>query len=113
MSIRKMLPMMMVAVALLAASTAFAADAPPVPMSQDEFLSTLQAPSGEARAELPALEGMQTPVLQHGTNSSYLGVKCRKCTGGYYACDAETCLYNGSWHTHYYNCGGCTNPCSI
>lgn len=114
--IRKMLPMVMVVLALLGSSAAFAAEEPAVTMSENEFLTTLQDQPGDSGEEL-FLDGMQTPILKHGTNCSYLGVVCRNCTlsngsRGYNSCEAERCYYNGSPHTHYYNCLGCALFCA-
>lgn len=115
------LPVVLVALALLASSAAFAADQPRVqprvPMSQDELITSLQVQPGDAGEEQPDLDGTPDPVLKHGT-CSYIGVKCRKCTLsngtlGQYACDADQCIYNGTSHVHYYNCGGCGTTCSI
>lgn len=114
---RKMLPVWMVALALLASSAAFAADAPAAPRSDDEFLETLQPQSEELGEELPGLDGMPAPIFKHGS-CTYSGVKCRRCTTstgslGYRACDADYCVYDGNVHYHYYNCGGCATVCPI
>lgn len=113
MSIRKMLPVMMAAVALLAASAAFAADPQPVPMSQEQFLSTLQAPAGVVNGTdiLHPVGSMPTPEMKHGTNCSY-AFTCRNCPLGKEACDVYTCTYNGSTHKHWYCSGVCSNPCA-
>jgi hypothetical protein len=114
---RKNLPLVLAVLALLVSSVAFAADQPAAPMSQEEFFTSLQAQPGDAGEELPDLDGTPDPVLKHGS-CSYIGVKCRRCTlpngtSGQYACDADQCIYNGSSHVHYYNCGGCGTTCSI
>lgn len=113
MSIRKMLPVMMVAVALLAASAAFAADAPAVPMSQEQFLTSLQTPD-TSTSELTIFHpvgSVPTPEMKHGSNCSAL-FQCRSCPQGYEACDVYRCWYNGGWHNHYYCSGYCSNPCA-
>lgn len=116
MSIRKMLPLMMVAVALLAASAAFAAEPQPVPMTQEQFLSALQAPAAPADTNETAIfhpvGSTPAPEMKHGTNCSYF-FTCRTCTGGYEACDVYTCSYNGGTHKHWYCSGVCSNPCAI
>jgi hypothetical protein len=114
MSIRKMLPLM-IALALLAASAAFAADAPSVPMSKEAFLSSLQTPSDQAETALPEVGGVPEPQMKHANGPcTYLGVKCRACSsGGYEACDVYRCPYNGVLHNHWYCSGFCSNPCSI
>jgi hypothetical protein len=113
MSIRKMLPLMMVALALLAASAAFAADAPPVPASEEEFLASLQTPSDQEGTALPEVDGVPAPQMKHASGQcTYLGVKCRTCSGGYEACDVYRCPYGGTTHLHWYCSGACTNPCS-
>ena len=69
---RRMLPVVLVVLALLASSTVFAASAPAGrPSSDDAFLSTLQSESGDAAQELPGLN--RTPFLKHGTNCSFVG----------------------------------------
>lgn len=114
MSIRKMLPVMMVALALLAASAAFAADAPPGPMSKEEFLLSLQSPSDQDGTALPEVGGVPAPQMKHASGPcTYLGVKCRTCTGGYEACDVYRCPYGGTYHNHWYCSGFCSNPCAI
>ena len=113
MSIRKMLLMAMVALALVATSAARAADAPAVPVSDEEFLASLQAPGAESTDDvLGELNSTPTPVLKHGSNCSYR-FTCRKCTGGYEACDVYRCTYNGNTHDHWYCSGVCSNPCAI
>lgn len=117
MSIRKMFPMMVVAFALLASSAAFAADAPAMAASDDEFVAALQAPSGEVAEELPALDATQNRTFKHGTNCYSLGIACRPCTlstgaRGYNSCEATSCVYNGTRHTHYTNCLGCALNCA-
>lgn len=113
MSIRKMLPLMMVAVALLAASAAFAADAPAVPMSQEQFLSSLQAPAETNEIDvLHPVGSTPTPEMRHGSNCSY-AFTCRNCPLGKEACDVYTCTYSGNTHKHWYCSGVCSNPCAI
>ena len=109
MSIRKMLPVMMAAFALLAASAAFAADAQPAPMSKEEFLSSLQAP-GDGTA-LPDVDGVPEPQMKHGS-CSWIGVNCKTCPGGYQACDRYRCNYNGLIHYHTVCSGSCTPICN-
>ena len=117
---RKSLPIVLVVLAVLAlvaAPAAFAADEPAVPLSQEEFVSTLQVQSG-AREEMPELEGLQTPILKHGGFCSYQGQGCKRCTlsggaSGYSSCEIQRCSYNGVWHNHFVNCGNCTTACPI
>jgi hypothetical protein len=114
---RKSLPIVLVVLALLASLAAFAADEPAVPLSQEEFMSTLQVQS-DARKEVPELEGMQTPVFKHGEYCSYQGQGCKSCTlsngsRGYRSCEIQRCLADGQWHNHYINCGNCTTACPI
>jgi hypothetical protein len=115
MSIRKMLPVVMVALALLAASAAFAADAPPASMSQEDFLSSLQIPSDQEGMALPEVDGVPSPQMMHASGPcAYLGIQCRTCTtGGYEACETYRCPYGGTTHYHRYCSGFCSNPCSI
>jgi hypothetical protein len=78
---RKSLPIVLVVLtvlALVASSAAFAADEPAVPLSQEEFMSTLQVqPDADAGEEMPELEGLQTPILKHGSFCSYQGQGAR------------------------------------
>ena len=101
MSIRKMV--MLFAFALLAGSAAFAAEAPPVPMSEEEFLASLQADKD--------LDGVPEPQLKHGS-CSWIGVNCRTCPGGYEACDRYRCNYNGYIHYHTVCSGSCSPICN-
>ena len=113
MSIRKLLPLMMFALALLAGSAAFAADAPPVPMSQEEFLASLQAPADKEGTALPEVDGVPAPQMRHGS-CSWIGVTCKACaTGGEQACDRYRCNYNGSIHYHTVCSGSCSPICNV
>lgn len=115
---RKSLPIALVVLALLA-SAAFAADEPAAaPLSQEQFMSTLQVQSAAGK-EMPELEGsIPTPILKHGEFCSYQGQGCKSCTlpngsSGYRSCEIQRCLYNGQWHNHYVNCGSCASSCPI
>jgi hypothetical protein len=115
--IRKNLPIVLAVLALLTSSAAFAAEAPALAVSEDQFLATLQTQPGDAGEEMPDLEGVQTPILKHGTDCYISGFACRACTlsngsRGYNSCDTQRCFYNGSWHTHYINCLGCAISCA-
>lgn len=108
MSIRKMLPVMIAAFALLAASAAFAADAQPAPMSEEEFLASLQEDGKDGKD----IDGVPEPQMKHGS-CSWIGVNCKSCsTGGYQACDRYRCNYNGLIHYHTVCSGSCSPICN-
>lgn len=109
MSIRKMV--MLFALALLAGSAAFAADAPPVPMSQEEFLASLQE-GGKDGTSQPDIDGVPEPQMRHG-DCSWIAVSCKPCaTGGEQACDRYRCNYYGYIHYHTVCSGSCSPICN-
>jgi hypothetical protein len=105
MSIRKLLPLMLFALALLAGSATFAADAPPAPMSEEEFLASLQEDGKD-------IDGVPEPQMRHGS-CSWIAVNCKPCaTGGEQACDRYRCNYNGLIHYHTVCSGSCSPICN-
>jgi hypothetical protein len=105
MSMRVASSLVVLAVALLFSSAAFA-ESPAVPVSDEAFLASLQAPEAPAAEapELPALEGASTPEFKGTFCGRY---SCRPCTTGGLVKTCWECIDGTK------GCTGCGTVCAI